>query len=110
MLFKREDRLLEQQQFKSVFQDGCRAGGKHLSLVYKPNGRGTPRLGLAVAKRFVKTAVKRNLIKRQVRESFRLNKFKIGGFDIVLLIRPSVATADKKEIRQSIDRLWCKLK
>lgn len=108
--FLREDRLLEQNEFKAVFKDGNRAGGKHLSLVYKPNGRGTPRLGLAVAKRFVKTAVKRNLIKRQVRESFRLNKSKIGGFDIVLLVRPSVAKADRREIRETIDRLWRKMK
>jgi ribonuclease P protein component len=67
-------------------------------------------LGLAIAKRFVKTAVKRNQIKRQVRESLRQRLSEIGGFDVVLLVRQGIAKADKREIRETIDHLWRKLK
>jgi ribonuclease P protein component len=65
---------------------------------------------LAIAKKFVKTAVKRNQIKRQIRESMRLHLSEIGGFDVVLLVRPGIAKADKREIRKTIDHMWSKLK
>ncbi|MGB1701829.1 MAG: ribonuclease P protein component, partial [Cycloclasticus sp.] len=67
------------------------------------------RLGLAIAKKSVKKAVKRNLIKRIIRESFRRNKADLSGYDFVVLSRQNAATANKKQLAVSIEKHWKKL-
>lgn len=51
-------------------------------------GNGLPysRLLVSVPKRYFKRAVKRNLLKRRIRESYRLQKEMLGpGFDLMLV-------------------------
>ncbi|BEV72634.1 hypothetical protein THUN1379_21160 [Paludibacterium sp. THUN1379] len=50
----------------------------------RPNDLGHPRLGLVVGKKVAKRAVRRNYIKRTVREWFRLNQHQLGGMDFVV--------------------------
>lgn len=48
------------------------------------NGLGYSRIMVSVPKRNFKRAVKRNLIRRRIRESYRLNKQALGpGFDVL---------------------------
>ena len=51
---------------------------------------GIPRLGLVLPKRLARQAVLRNLIRRQVREAFRLRATQLPGLDIVLRLTRSV--------------------
>jgi ribonuclease P protein component len=54
----------------------------------RPNGLGHPRLGLTVPRRVGK-AVRRNRLKRLLREAFRLNQHELPqGMDYVVLVRP----------------------
>lgn len=46
-----------------------------------------PRLGIVVAKRNVKLAVKRNKLKRMIRESFRLQQQLLMGLDVVVVVK-----------------------
>ena len=78
-------------------------------MLVKKNNEALARLGLAIAKKNVKKAVQRNKIKRIVRESFRLNKHRLEGFDIVVLCRQKAALASKKELTMSIQMHWEKL-
>ena len=80
-----------------------------LTVLVKKNNEALARLGLAIAKKNVKKAVQRNKIKRIVRESFRLNKHRLEGFDIVVLCRQKAALASKKELAMSIQMHWEKL-
>ena len=73
------------------------------------NEENSPRLGLAVSRRVNKRAVVRNRIKRVVRESFRMNKEALSGLDIVVVARQAASEADKKELREAIDRHWRQL-
>lgn len=107
--FTRQQRLLKPAEFKRVFADACKVGNQYLTLLAKENELNHPRLGLAIAKKHVKTAVGRNRIKRQVRESFRLHQEDLGGFDIIVLSRVGCNQADPRELRASLDTLWLKL-
>ena len=71
-------------------------GGGHQSVsafpvraVYMPNEVGVVRIMVSVSKRYFKRAVKRNRIKRQLREAYRLQKELLqplsGGLDIAFL-------------------------
>jgi ribonuclease P protein component len=101
--------LLKPAEFKNVFARACKLGGKHLTVLAKRNTLGHPRLGLAISRKHVKTAVGRNLIKRQVRESFRLHQDIIGNFDVVVVAKPGVARLSRHELRVALDRYWQEL-
>ena len=64
--------MLTPEHYKTVFQQAHRAGSPHLTILARSNELNCPRLGLAVPKKQIKTAVDRNRFKRIVRESFRL--------------------------------------
>lgn len=107
--FTRSARLLSPAEFKHVFSGACKIGGRYLTLLARANNLGHPRLGLAISRKNVKTAVGRNLIKRQARESFRLHQATIGNFDVVILGKPGVANLSRREIRALIDNYWQEL-
>ncbi len=107
--FSRQLRLLKPAEFKQVFSDACRVGSKHLTMLAIRNQLGHPRLGLAISKKNVKHAVKRNLVKRQLRESFRLHQAIIGDFDVVVLARPGIDKLSRSELREQIEHCWQKI-
>jgi len=107
--FTRSLRLLKPVDFKRVFSKACKLGGKHLTVLARHNDLGHPRLGLAISRKYVKTAVGRNLIKRQVRESFRLHQDIIGNFDVVVVSKPGVDKLSRRELRLLLDKHWQEL-
>jgi len=104
--FPRNRRLLRPAEFRRVFADPCRCGGPNFLFLARRNELGYPRLGLAIAKRHVRSAVDRNRIKRIVRESFRQHQGEPGPLDIVVLARPGLATVNRAELRAALDRKW----
>ncbi|MBI5328848.1 MAG: ribonuclease P protein component [Deltaproteobacteria bacterium] len=71
--FTKKERLLKSKDFTSAQKQGKRVASKSFTIFLKTNSLGIRRLGLAVSKK-VGGAVKRNRIKRFLREFFRLNK------------------------------------
>lgn len=81
-------RLRGQKAFASVFAHRLRHNCGPLSICARPNALAFTRLGLSVAAR-VGSAVKRNRIKRLLREAFRLSQHDLpGGYDLVVVVRP----------------------
>ncbi|MHB1942693.1 MAG: ribonuclease P protein component [Acidiferrobacteraceae bacterium] len=70
---------------------------------------GAARLGITVSRKVSKRAVDRNRIKRQVRESFRLNWRRIDGFDVVVTAQPAAAQAEGPALRRSLEQHWDRL-
>lgn len=76
---------------------------------YMPNTLGHARLGVVVGKKIARLAVRRNYMKRVLREMFRREQPQLQGVDI--LVRPQQAFthanfADiEAEFRQLIDKL-----
>lgn len=101
--FRREQRLLLPADYKFVFNQPVRSSDKLLTILTKINpAQSQARLGLAIAKKSVKTAVHRNRIKRLVREFFRLNQPNIACADYVILVRSGIDKMDNEVIRQSL--------
>lgn len=101
--------MLTPAQFKSVFSNPIKASSAEITLLAIPNSEQHPRLGLTVAKRYVKRANQRNRIKRVIRDSFRLNQHDIPHLDIVVLVRNGVMEMENAELNKLIEKLWRKL-
>jgi len=67
------------------------------------------RLGLAIAKKRIALSVSRNRLKRIARESFRLNKEKLGKVDDVLMANSRCKQAENAILQDSLNRLWKKI-
>jgi ribonuclease P protein component len=62
-----------------------------------------------IAKKFVRSAVSRNLTRRIVRESFRLSRMKLPQRDIVVRVSARMDTLDRQALRKEIDELFARL-
>lgn len=109
MRFHRNNRLVIQTEFQSLFKKAHKVSHRFLKILYKKNNCLHGRLGLIVAKRVAKKAVTRNQIKRVIRESFRYHQEKLTGIDIIVIARQPCDTLSKQLLREGIDRLWEKL-
>ena len=94
--FPRSHRLAGPAQFGAVFEAAVRESRGPLLVYALPNDLEHCRLGLSVSRR-VGNAVKRNRIKRLLREAYRLKQHELPqGYDIVVTVRPhQPATLEK---------------
>ena len=93
-------RLSDSPDFERVYRQGAAYRGKLFSVHAFPNGQGTPRLGLSVARR-VGNAVTRNTVRRRLREVFYSTLPEIpGDLDLVVSARPQAAEATLGELRE----------
>lgn len=103
-------RLNDALDFKSVFTFSKKYKNQYFSVLVKPNNYGHPRLGMTVAKRYIRKAVSRNVIKRHIRETFRLNQQDLGGNDIVVMTKSPANALTNTEISVAVGELWDLLK
>jgi ribonuclease P protein component len=97
---------LRSAEFRLVYDHGFRVSGPLFAAfcLARPNATG-PRLGLTVP-RAVGGAVKRNRIKRRLREAFRLHRTELGGhWDIVLNPRKAAFDAEFDEIQRALGKV-----
>jgi ribonuclease P protein component len=86
--YSRRLRLQHALEFQAVYAGKVRESRGPLTVFAIPNELGHPRLGLSVGRK-VGTAVKRNRIKRLLREAFRLIQHDLPrGYDLVINVRP----------------------
>lgn len=84
-------RISGELAFAAVFAAQVRRGLGPLVFYGLPNALGHHRLGLTVPRR-VGNAVRRNRIKRLLREAFRLSQHELpGALDVVVVVRPHEA-------------------
>lgn len=108
--YPRRVRLLSNSDFQQVFRHTqCKSIDNKFTLLARRNGLGHPRLGLAVSKRKIKTAVGRNRIKRLIRESFRIQQDSLPDVDVVVLARDGLLQASNAEIAESLRLHWQRL-
>jgi ribonuclease P protein component len=71
------------------------------------NGLAFSRLGIVVPKKYYKKAVKRNRIKRCIREWFRLHKHLLSspGKDIVVVVLPGLELRNCRYVFEELGRL-----
>jgi len=83
--FGKEERILKRAEFIDLSLHGTRHHTENFIIILKQNRRNSTRLGITVSKR-VGNSVKRNRVKRSIREFFRLNKQQMPkGYDIMII-------------------------
>jgi ribonuclease P protein component len=98
----RESRLLHRPQYDAVYSEGRRRSTRNLAVFLRPNGLNFSRFGWSV-KKATGNAVRRNRIRRRLREIVRLHRGEIaGGWDVVIHPRTSAATADFSSLTQDL--------
>ncbi|WP_184331049.1 ribonuclease P protein component [Povalibacter uvarum] len=104
--FTPAQRLHNKSDFDRVYKDARRSADAMFAVFARPNGGSTARLGLSVAARIIGGAVRRNRIKRLVRESFRLHQHDFPAVDIVVNARSGARDADNPAIARSLEKHW----
>lgn len=116
--FPPESRLLKPADFTAVFEQRRARRGKYFHLhygharlgEYKDSVAAGARLGIAVPKKLLKTAVHRNLVKRLARETFRQLQGFLDRRDFVLRLSSKLdaktVRIDRDAIRGDIRKLF----
>ncbi|MCG6535763.1 MAG: ribonuclease P protein component [Syntrophales bacterium LBB04] len=107
-LFKRQERLHSKKEFLTVYQQGTRTYTRYFTLIEHKNHSGCRRLGITVSKK-VGNAVRRNRIKRLVREFFRLNKMRLPeSNDTVLIGKKGMPRLSYQDVCNELESLVSK--
>jgi ribonuclease P protein component len=89
-------------EFEQVYKQGKRLHGKGFTLIVRRNDLKLSRMGISIHRQ-IKGAVKRNRIKRIIRESFRLHRELYPECaDIVFAIRPGIDFDSTADINQAV--------
>jgi len=107
--FPEKYRLNRPSDFQEVFKTALRYADKTFLVLARNNNLSFARLGLAVSAKRIKTAVQRNKVKRLIRESFRRNKIRLQGLDIVVVAHKNAAKESNANLRQALSGLWDRL-
>jgi len=98
--FPKSEKILNRADFVKLNRSGKRLYTKHFTLIIKKNGQGVTRLGVTVGKKSG-NAVKRNRVKRLIRDFFRLNKKQFPqGYDIVIVAKKDASYLDLWKIKE----------
>jgi ribonuclease P protein component len=108
--FSRLYRLSSPAEFGRVFQRATRSGDRFFTVLWRKNDLATARIGFAIAKKRISLAVGRNRVRRLARESFRHQRGTFNGVDIVLLAQSAADKASNKQLQQSLDKHWEKIR
>lgn len=91
--FPRAVRIRSRSDYLRIQNTGRKERGRYLILLTTENDRAVSRFGITVSKRNG-NAVRRNRIKRKIREIQRLNRSRIcPGNDVVVIARPMASKA-----------------
>lgn len=105
--YPRDCRLLTASQYQRVFKQ-CqhKAGDRWITVLAAANGLDQARLGTVVSIKSAGNAVRRNRIKRLIRESFRMRQALLAGNDLVVLVRPGISERSNLQINRTLDHHW----
>lgn len=104
-------RLKKPAEFHRVYQNKQWGNSRCYSFNVVPRAETetTARLGVTVSKKVSKSAVRRNQIKRIVREFYRLHQSDLRPVDLVITAKPACVKADQLELWRDLEELWRKL-
>jgi ribonuclease P protein component len=103
--FPRAFRLVRRAEYDAVYREGRRRSSREFTLFLRPNGLDSSRFGWSI-KKALGNAVRRNRIRRRLREIVRLHRQEIApGWDIVIHPRSSAATAEFSALHAELLKL-----
>jgi len=103
----KEEKVLKSSDFKKVLQGGRKQRTEHFKVFVYPNHLERKRLGITTSRK-VGAAVKRNRIKRLLREFFRLHKMCFPpSSDTLFIAQPGADTLDYARLREELKNILC---
>ncbi len=116
-MLKRLHRITKKTDFDKFFGSefkkakGYSASSNHLILKSLKNDLDISRFAFVISTKIDKRATKRNLVKRRLREIFRLNlnKFK-QGYDILIITKKGIVDLSFNDLEKEVDSLLKKIK
>lgn len=101
--FSAKFRIKKREEFCLIQEQGRKVFSRHFVIAYVSSLFKHSRVGITVSVKVDKRAVWRNLLKRRVREVFRLNRCRLKeNFDIVIIARKDACSCDLSSIRREI--------
>lgn len=108
--YPKSKRLLKPDQFKAVFNKPLfKIHQTHFMAFAYDSEQQQARLGMAITKKKIPTAVARNKIKRIIREQFRHQHSALPAVDIVFILKKSSKALSNDELRTEIDAILTKV-
>ena len=102
-----EHRLRTDKDFSRVHTRGRIMRGPHLALRLAPNTLKVSRFGFLVGKKVSKSSVARKKALRRLREATRASLPLLrGGYDVVVLVRPSVLKQPYANLKMELASLF----
>ena len=96
----KEEIIKRSNEFSRIIKNGKRWKGKYLRIFFEEAG--TRQVGFAVSKRHG-NAVKRNRIKRLLREIYRKRRHKIGKYKIIIMTEQGAMHLKISNLEQDFD-------
>lgn len=106
----KKHRLRKATEFQAVIRFRCTVSGEFLQFCVKPSHLEYPRLGLIIAKKLERHAVRRNRLKRLLREVFRVHQPDLDKMDCIFRLQRPLTQIDPARIRQEAELLILKLR
>lgn len=102
--FTKAARLRHRQEFLRAQAQGKRFHTRHFGVTLAPMAEGRPRLGLVATRRMGK-AVRRNRVKRLIREFFRRHQTGLPAFDLVIMAKKGAEALAYHQVEEELGRL-----
>lgn len=103
--FPRECRLVRRSEYDAVYREGRRRSSREFTVFLRANGLEISRFGWSI-KKALGGAVRRNRVRRRLREIVRLHRQEIApGWDIVIHPRSSVASTEFSRLTGELMKL-----
>jgi ribonuclease P protein component len=104
--FSREERIRRRADFHRILKEGEKFDSPYFQISISPNRLPQRRLGLTVGKN-IGSAVRRNRVKRMIRDFFRLNKEALpGSSDVVVKAKPGAARLNFRQVSEELKGLF----
>ena len=103
-------KIKSSRDFRNIFSEGTKIHSANFILYVKLNSLGFPRLGVSVGKKASSSSVRRNRMKRVLREVFRKNKSAFSSNDVVFVVKNDVSDKKSSELRSEIKKLASRIK
>jgi len=104
--FKKKDKILKRREFLQLKRCGKKIQDRNFIVIYSDGRYEKSRIGITVSKK-LGNAVKRNKIKRLIRENFRMNRDKIAEFmDINVIAKKKAGEISADMVFKSLDGIF----
>jgi ribonuclease P protein component len=103
-------RLPNKDGFRQIKIKGRRIKALTHQVAFLANDLASLRYAIVISKKQVASAVKRNFLRRIMRESLRANRDALGAKDMLMMLNKDCLSLNRKALRKTFDDFWLRVK